>query len=97
MTRGEKFVDRNSAGAPAKRLQSLDCFVDLFLPALPLRHEPRDGTATSCNYHRFAALDLIEDLKQAGSGVRGLDFAHTLKIAGNVLFGSGMVPAKSTL
>jgi hypothetical protein len=50
--------------------------IDLGLPALRFRHEAGDRPPMAGDDDSFTALDLVEELRQMGFRLRGLDFSH---------------------
>ena len=59
-------------------LDGVDGVTDFLLPALSLRDQPGDTPAVAGDYDGGATLDLIEQLRQMGLGLRSLHFAQPL-------------------
>ena len=73
---GQDFFEAYLHGSLSRLADTRERSVDLFLPSVRLRHNSCDGTAVSCNNERFSALDVIQQLGQAGFGIGSLDLTH---------------------
>src|SRR5215475_12436528 len=74
----QDFFQGDLHGSFSKLADTRESSVDFFLPSVHFRHDPRDGTAMSCNDERFPALDFIEQLGKTSFGVGGLYLAHVI-------------------
>jgi hypothetical protein len=72
----QQFRDGDPASAPTQFAEARDRLVDLGLPPLRLWHEPGDRPAVAGDDDGFAALDVVEDLRQMRLRFRGLDLSH---------------------
>jgi hypothetical protein len=62
ITGGEDFFQGDFAGPFPEFPDTGNRFVDLFLPATRLRHNPSDGTAMPRNNEGLTALNIIKEL-----------------------------------
>jgi hypothetical protein len=76
VTSGEQFLDRDRLGVTAQTPDPGDRLVDLGLPARDFGYQSGNGPAMAGDHHCLAALNIIEQLRQMGLGIGGLDFAH---------------------
>jgi hypothetical protein len=74
--RGEDLLSSDAGGVAAPRFDARDGVDNICLPAICFGHQPGDGMAMPRDDHRFAALDLIEQLGKAGLGLGSLDLSH---------------------
>jgi hypothetical protein len=76
-TSGRKqFLARDPAGSQARRHDAVDRFANFCFPAMRLRYQQCDGAAMARDADDFAALDLVQQLRQMNFRLGSLHFAH---------------------
>jgi hypothetical protein len=76
VSRREQLLNRDPAVSLPKSLDARYRFIDLFLPAIHLGHDPGNGPAMAGDNQSFATLHVIQQLGQVGFGFGSLDLAH---------------------
>ena len=76
MARRQQLCSRYPAGPPTQLAETQDRLVDFGLAALRLRYQASDCPAVPGDDNSFAALDLVEDLRQMRFCFRGLNLSH---------------------
>jgi hypothetical protein len=82
MTRCQKFCNRHLANPLTQFPKASDRLVNLGLPAVCLGHEAGDRPAMAGDNDGFAALYLVEDLRQMRLRFGGLDLSHEKVLIG---------------
>ena len=72
----QQFLGRDMADSRAQRANVSNRFIDFLLATWRFRHDPRDRPTAAGNHNGLAALDIIQDLRQASLGVGNLNLAH---------------------
>ena len=68
------------AGVLAQRLDTVDCPVNLLLPAVRLRYDPGNCPPVAGDDDGLAAFHVVEELGQMGFGLGGLNFAVIVSV-----------------
>ena len=80
MPGGEQFFDGDLAGALAERLDAGDGLVNLFPPAVHFRYQAGNRPAMARDDDDIATLDVIEQLRQMGFGLRSFNLAYAFRL-----------------
>ena len=76
MARRQQLCNRYPVDPPTKFAETQDRLVDFGLAELSLRYQASDRPPVPGDDNSFAALDLVEDLRQMRLCFRGLNLSH---------------------